>query len=59
MGSIVPQYAQIWRSRWKSSRLLSGGIWWKDFIAIALPFTAMMLLAVISERSPVSRLSPP
>ena len=28
-------------------------------IAIALPLTAMMLLAVISERSPVRRFMPP
>ena len=37
----------------------SGGTWLNARIAIALPLMAMMLRAVISERSPVTRLHPP
>jgi hypothetical protein len=54
-----PQYPQTWRSRRKSSRLLSGGTWLKPFIAIALPLIAMMEWPLMLERSPVRREIPP
>src|SRR5687767_6632464 len=59
IGNMSAQYAQIWRSRWNSSRLLSGGTWLKAFSAIALPLMAMMLAAEMLERVPVRRFMPP
>ena len=49
----------MWRSRRNSSRLLSGGTWLKPLAASALPLMAMIECAVMLERSPVRRETPP